>query len=82
MQLHYIQLQLGSSTQSGNFGAVALCTAMACLERSTSSRVLDNPLNLDLRGLGAVTKQNMHGNIGYSGAFKINLRYIRFRIHA
>ena len=53
-ELHYIQLQLGSSTQSGNFGAVALCTAMACLERSTSSRVLDNPLNLDLRGLGAL----------------------------
>ena len=52
--MNYIQLQLGSSTQSGNFGAVALCTAMACLERSTSSRVLDNPLNLDLRGLGAL----------------------------
>ena len=34
-ELHYIQLQLGSSTQSGNFGALALCTAMTCLERST-----------------------------------------------
>lgn len=56
-ELHYIQLQLGSSTQSGNFGAVALCTAMTCLERSTEYY---NPLNLDLRGLGAVTKQNMH----------------------
>ena len=56
-ELHYIQLQLGSSTQSGNFGALALCTAMTCLERSTE---FYNPLNLDLRGLGAVTKQNMH----------------------
>ena len=56
-ELHYIQLQLGTSTQSGNFGAVALCTAMTCLERSTEYY---NPLNLDLRGLGAVTKQNMH----------------------
>jgi hypothetical protein len=56
-ELHYIQLQLGSSTQSANFGAVALCTAMTCLERSTEYY---NPLNLDLRGLGAVTKQNMH----------------------
>ena len=26
-ELHYIQLQLGSSTQSGNFGAVELCKA-------------------------------------------------------
>jgi len=56
-ELHYIQLQLGSSTQSGNFGAVALCTAMAFLENSTNYY---NPLSLDLRGLGAVTKQNMH----------------------
>ena len=30
---------------------------MTCLERSTE---FYNPLNLDLRGLGAVTKQNMH----------------------
>jgi hypothetical protein len=30
---------------------------MTCLERSTEYY---NPLNLDLRGLGAVTKQNMH----------------------
>ena len=56
-ELHYLELQLGSSTQSGNFGAAALCTAMACLERSTDYW---NPLHLDLRGLGHVTKQNMH----------------------
>ena len=56
-ELHYLQLQLGSSTQGGNFGAAVLSTAMACLERSTEYY---NPLGLDLRGLGAVTNQNMH----------------------
>jgi hypothetical protein len=56
-ELHYVELQLGSSTQSGNFGAAALCTVMTCIERSTEYY---NPLNLDLRGLGSVTKQNMH----------------------
>lgn len=56
-ELHYLQLQLGSSTQGGNFGAAVLGTAMACLERSTEYY---NPLGLDLRGLGAVTNQNMH----------------------
>jgi hypothetical protein len=56
-ELHYIELQLGSSTQTGNFGAAALCTVMTCIERSAD---FYNPLNLDLRGLGSVTKQNMH----------------------
>ena len=56
-ELHYIELQLGTSTQSGSFGAAALCTVMSCIERSTDYY---NPLQLDLRGLGTVTKQNMH----------------------
>ncbi len=56
-ELHYIEIQLGSSSQSGNFGAAALCAVMTCVERSTE---IWNPMHLDLRGLGAVTKQNMH----------------------
>lgn len=56
-ELHYIEVQLGSQVkQSGGFGTTLLYGSMCGLEYSTG---LWNPLNLNLAGLGEVTKQNM-----------------------
>ena len=55
-ELHYIEVQLGSSQgNGGNMGLQAFCAAMYGLELSTQHF---NPLKLNLAGLGAVAKDN------------------------
>jgi hypothetical protein len=54
-ELHYFELQLGSSKESGTVGSMFLCGTMWGLETSTKYW---NPLNLNLQGLGSVTKAN------------------------
>jgi hypothetical protein len=55
-ELHYVEVQLGSQAKQGGFGTTLLYGSMCGLEYSTG---IWNPLNLNLAGLGAVTKQNM-----------------------
>lgn len=55
-ELHYIEVQLGSQAKQGGFGTTLLYGSMCGLEYSTG---IWNPLNLNLAGLGEVTKQNM-----------------------
>lgn len=55
-EVHYVEVQLGSSGAKGGFGTTALWAAMTAVEYSTG---FWNPLNLNLAGLGDVTKQNM-----------------------
>lgn len=55
-ELHYIEMQLGSR-QDGNFGALILHGTMLGIE--TLHRDVWNPFNLNLNGLGKVTKDNM-----------------------
>ena len=54
-ELHYAEVQLGSQ-QGSTMGTTLLYASMCALEYSTA---LYNPLNLNLSGLGEVTKQNM-----------------------
>ena len=56
-ELHFIELQLGSSKAGGNVGAMLLHASMSGLEVLT--RDVYNPLGLNLQGLGNITKQNM-----------------------
>ena len=56
-ELHYIELQLGSSSGATNFGATVLYGTMLGVERLTNDYW--NPLGLNLNGLGTVTQQNM-----------------------
>ena len=56
-ELHFIELQLGSSQAGGNVGAMLLHASMSGLEVLT--RDVYNPLGLNLQGLGNITKQNM-----------------------
>ena len=55
-ELHYVEVQLGSQAKQGGFGTTLLYGSMCGLEYSTG---IWNPLNLNLTGLGEVTKQNM-----------------------
>ena len=55
-ELYYIQMQLGSNGSDGSAGCMILHTAMVGIETSTT---YFNPLNLQLQGLGEVTRQNM-----------------------
>lgn len=55
-ELHYVEVQLGSQSHTGSFATTLLYGAMCGLEYSTG---IWNPLNLNLAGLGGVTKQNM-----------------------
>jgi hypothetical protein len=54
-EVHYIEQQLG--TQGGNLSGNLFVASMAGLEYVTSNHF--NPLNLNLQGLGAVSKDNM-----------------------
>ena len=54
-ELHYVELQLGTQKSNG-FGTTLFYGSMCGLEYSTH---IWNPLNLNLTGLGEVTKQNM-----------------------
>ena len=56
-ELHFIELQLGSSQAGGNVGAMLLHASMSGLEVLT--RDVYNPLGLNLQGLGNIPKQNM-----------------------
>jgi len=56
-ELHYIELQLGSSGGPGNIGAMILTGGMHGIETFTNEYW--NPLGLNLTGLGTVTQQNM-----------------------
>jgi len=56
-EVHFIELQLGSSKAGGNVGAMLLHASMSGLEVLT--RDVYNPLGLNLQGLGNITKQNM-----------------------
>ena len=56
-ELHFIELQLGSSKAGGNVGAMLLHASMSGLEVLT--RDVYNPLGLNLQGLGNITKENM-----------------------
>ena len=56
-ELHYIELQLGSSKGGGSLGANVLVGIMTGAE--TVTRDHWNPLNLSLQGLGSVTKDNI-----------------------
>ena len=57
-ELHYIELQLGSTSgKGGNIGALVLSGTMHALETVTRDHF--NPLGLNLDGLGTVTQQNM-----------------------
>ena len=53
-ELHYVEVQLGS--KSGSLGVTLFHGTMCALEYSTA---VYNPLNLNLAGLGEITKQNM-----------------------
>ena len=55
-ELHYIEMQLGSK-QDGNLGSMILHTSMVAVE--AIHRDIWNPLNLNLTGLGNITKDNM-----------------------
>ena len=56
-ELHYIQSQLGSGSDS-NAGCMAFIASMYAMETVTQKYY--NPLNLDLTGLGATVKTNLH----------------------
>jgi hypothetical protein len=56
-EIHYLELQLGSTNATGSIGSHILHGAMAGVEHVTTYYF--NPLNLNLRGLGRVTKENM-----------------------
>ncbi len=56
-ELHYLELQLGSSSGGGSsFGTAMLCGTMLGVE--TFTRDYWNPLGLNLTGLGQVTRNN------------------------
>ena len=55
-ELHFFELQLGSSKESGSVGSMLLSGSMYGLEFSTRYW---NPLGLNLQGLGEVTRANM-----------------------
>lgn len=56
-ELHYLELQLGSSPGSNNFSAMMLQGTMMGIE--VFARDYWNPLGLNLNGLGTVTQQNI-----------------------
>lgn len=55
-ELHYIEMQLGSSDGSGGMGMMMFITSMNVVETVTETRW--NPLNLQLQGLTEVCKDN------------------------
>ena len=56
-ELHYTELQLGGQgSRDTNLGGTLLYGAMSAIEYGTQ---IWNPLNLNLTGLGSMTKQNM-----------------------
>lgn len=56
-ELHYCEMQLGSSSNKVNMGATVLYGTMVGLETFTNEYW--NPLGLNLTGLGTVAQQNM-----------------------
>ena len=56
-ELHYIEMQLGSSGGSSSIAGTVLIAGMVGVEKFTDSYW--NPLGLNLHGLGTVTQQNL-----------------------